>query len=168
MAVKLVLDKLIPSAKELPVSLSLPKVEGAADLPAALSAVMAAVAQGGITPGEGGQTLTGMLEAYRKGLELMDLDARVDGFGRKKRTVRSTKARIAKLESRNPKEPLVFHLVGFGRDVLTVEEESALRAAEEQLKRETKNGLVFVDWTKEEAQRLMLGMPPRKFPSWKN
>lgn len=76
MAVKLVLDKLIPSAKELPVSLSLPKVEGAADLPAALSAIMAAVAQGGITPGEG-QALTAMLEVYRKGLELTDIEARL-------------------------------------------------------------------------------------------
>jgi hypothetical protein len=76
MAVKLVLDKLIPSAKELPLSLSLPKVEGAADLPAALSAVMVAVAQGKITPGEG-QALTAMLEAFRKGLELTDIEARL-------------------------------------------------------------------------------------------
>ena len=75
-AVKLVLDKLIPSAKELPLSLSLPKVEGAADLPAALSVVMAAVAQGDITPGEG-QALTAMLEAYRKGLEFADIEARL-------------------------------------------------------------------------------------------
>ena len=82
--------------------------------------------------------------------------------------MRSTKARIAKLESRSPKEPLVVHLVGFGRDVLTAEEESILRAAEEQLIRETKTGCVFVEWTKEEAQRLRLGMPPRKFPSWQN
>jgi hypothetical protein len=76
MAVKLVLDKLIPSAKELPLSLSLPKVEGAADLPAALYAVMAAVAQGNINPSEG-QALTTMLEAYRKGLEFSDIEARL-------------------------------------------------------------------------------------------
>jgi hypothetical protein len=76
MAVKLVLDKLIPSVKELPLSLSLPKVEGGADLPAALSAVMVAVAQGKITPGEG-QALTAMLEAFRKGLELTDIEARL-------------------------------------------------------------------------------------------
>jgi hypothetical protein len=76
MAVKLVLDKLIPSAKELPLSLSLPKVKQAADLPAALSAVMVAVAQGNITPGEG-QALTAMLEAYRKGLEFTDIEARL-------------------------------------------------------------------------------------------
>jgi len=76
MAVKLVLDKLIPSAKELPLSLSLPKVEGAATLPAALSAVMVAVAQGDITPGEG-QAVCSMLENYRRGLELTELEARL-------------------------------------------------------------------------------------------
>lgn len=76
MAVKLVLDKLIPSAKELPLSLSLPKVEGAAALPAALSAVMAAAAQGDITAGEG-QTIMAILEGYRKGLELTDIEARL-------------------------------------------------------------------------------------------
>jgi hypothetical protein len=51
-------------------------VEGASDLPAALSDVMAAVAQGDVTPGEG-QALTAMLEAYRKGLEFTDIEARL-------------------------------------------------------------------------------------------
>jgi len=82
MAVKLVLDKLIPSAKELPLSLSLPKVEGAATLPAALSAVMAAVAQGEITPGEG-QAVCSMLENYRRGLELTDLEDRLTALEEK-------------------------------------------------------------------------------------
>jgi hypothetical protein len=82
MAVKLVLDKLIPSAKELPLSLSLPKVEGAATLPAALSAVMAAVAQGEITPGEG-QAVCSMLENYRRGLELTELEARLTALEEK-------------------------------------------------------------------------------------
>jgi hypothetical protein len=76
MAVKLVLDKLIPNAKELPLSLSLPKVESAADIPQALAAVMAAVGEGEITPGEG-QALTAILEVYRKGLELADIEARL-------------------------------------------------------------------------------------------
>jgi len=82
MAVRLVLDKLIPNAKELPLSLSLPKVEGAVDLPAALSAVMAAVAQGEITPGEV-QAVCSMLENYRRGLELTDLEARLTALEEK-------------------------------------------------------------------------------------
>ena len=82
MAVKLVLDKLIPSAKELPLSLSLPKVEGAVTLPAAMSAVMVAVAQGDITPGEG-QAVCSMLENYRRGLELTELEARLTALEEK-------------------------------------------------------------------------------------
>jgi hypothetical protein len=81
-AVKLVLDKLIPTAKELPVSLSIPQVQEAADLPAVLNAVMVAVAQGDITPGEG-QAVCSMLENYRRGLELTDLEARLTALEEK-------------------------------------------------------------------------------------
>jgi hypothetical protein len=81
-AVKLVLDKLIPTAKELPLSLSIPKVQEAADLPAVLNAVMMAVAQGDITPGEG-QAVCSMLENYRRGLELTDLEARLTALEEK-------------------------------------------------------------------------------------
>jgi len=54
----------------------LPKIKGAEDLPKVLGAILEAVAQGEITPGEG-QTLTAMLDAYRKGLETTDLEARI-------------------------------------------------------------------------------------------
>ena len=83
--------------------------------------------------------------------------------------MRSTKNRIAKLEGRSPKEPTVIRYVGFdGKPILTPEEEAILSAAEEQLKRERKTEFVVVVWTKEEAQRLMLGKPPSKFSSWQN
>jgi hypothetical protein len=78
-ALRLCLERLIPIRREGPLSLKLPKVRGAADLPGALQAVMSAVAQGEITPGEG-QALTAMLDAYRKGLELTDLEARVQNL----------------------------------------------------------------------------------------
>jgi hypothetical protein len=69
--------------------------------------------------------------------------------------VRNTKTRIAKLESRNPKKPLVINFLGFGRNcLLTPEEEAILKAEEERLIREAKTGFVFMRWTKEEAQRL--------------
>jgi len=65
--------------------------------------------------------------------------------------------------------PTVIRFMGFGRDlVLTPEEEAILSAEEEQLIRETKSGFVFMEWTKEEAQRLRLGIPPREIPSWQN
>jgi hypothetical protein len=75
--------------------------------------------------------------------------------------VRNTKTRIAKLESRNPKKPLVIHFLGFKRNrLLTPEEVAILKAEEERLVREAKTGVILMNWTAEEAQRLMLTTPP--------
>jgi len=76
LAVKLILDKLLPNRRERSITLKLPRVKGAQGLPQALETVMQAVAQGEITPSEG-QALTGMLEAFRKGLEFTDIEARL-------------------------------------------------------------------------------------------
>ena len=76
MAVKLILDKVIPNARERRLSIKLPQVKGAANLPAVLASVLEAVSNGELTPGEG-QTITAMLEAYRKGVELNDIEARL-------------------------------------------------------------------------------------------
>ena len=75
-ALRLCLERLLPPRKDRPISFALPKMEGAEDLPQALGAILEAVAQGEITPGEG-QTLTAMLDTYRKGLETTDLEARM-------------------------------------------------------------------------------------------
>ena len=76
LAVKLILDKLLPNQRERSINLKVPRVKGAQDLPQAFEAVMKAVADGEITPGEG-QALTAMLETYRKGFELVELEARL-------------------------------------------------------------------------------------------
>jgi hypothetical protein len=78
-AIKLILDKFLPAAKELPVSLKLPKVDGVADIPKALGAVLKAVAAGELTT-EQGQSLAAMLEAYRKGIETTELEARISAL----------------------------------------------------------------------------------------
>ena len=75
-ALRLCLERLLPPRKDRPINFTLPKIEGAEDLPKALGAILEAVAEGEITPGEG-QTLTAMLDAYRKGLETTDLEARI-------------------------------------------------------------------------------------------
>ena len=75
-AVKLILDKVLPNARERRLSIKLPKVEGAANLPAVLAAVLEMVASGRLTPGEG-QIITAMLENYRKGIELAEIEARL-------------------------------------------------------------------------------------------
>jgi hypothetical protein len=76
MAVKLILDKLLPNRRERSINLKVPRVKGAQDIPQALEAVMQAVAAGDLTPGEG-QALTTMLEAYRKGLEFTTIESRL-------------------------------------------------------------------------------------------
>jgi hypothetical protein len=78
-ALRLCLERLLPPRKDRPINLTLPKVEGAKDLPKALWAVVEAVAQGEITPEEG-QALKTMLEAYRKVLETADLEARLSAL----------------------------------------------------------------------------------------
>jgi hypothetical protein len=76
LAVKLILDKLLPNQRERSINLKVPRVKGAQDLPQALEAIMQAVAAGELTPGEG-QALTAMLEGYRKGLEFTTIEARL-------------------------------------------------------------------------------------------
>jgi hypothetical protein len=80
-ALRLCLERLLPPRKDRPINLSLPRVEGAQDLPKALWAVVEAVARGEITPEEG-HTLKAILEAYRKGLETADLEARLTALER--------------------------------------------------------------------------------------
>jgi hypothetical protein len=75
-ALRLCLERLLPPRKDRPVSFALPKVAGTADIAKVLGAILVAVAQGEITPGEG-QSLAAMLEGYRKGLEMGDLEARM-------------------------------------------------------------------------------------------
>jgi len=75
-ALRLCLERLLPPRRDRPINIALPKVEEVEDLPKAMGAILEAVAHGEITPGEG-QTLTAILEGYRKGLETTDLEARV-------------------------------------------------------------------------------------------
>ena len=82
-ALRLCLERLLPPRKDRPISFTLPKIKAAEDLPKVLGAILEAVAQGEITPGEG-QTLTVMLDAYRKGLETTDLEARVTALEKEK------------------------------------------------------------------------------------
>jgi hypothetical protein len=77
---RLCLERLLPPRKDRPINFALPKVEDAADLPKALLAILEAVAQGEITPGEG-QALTAMLGTYEKGLEIAEWEGRLKAFG---------------------------------------------------------------------------------------
>ncbi|RJR42296.1 MAG: hypothetical protein C4567_07630 [Deltaproteobacteria bacterium] len=78
-AIKLILDKFIPVARELPITLKLPKIGGVADVPKVLNVILKAVAAGELTT-EQGQSLAAMLEAYRKGIETTELEARISAL----------------------------------------------------------------------------------------
>jgi hypothetical protein len=75
-AMRLVLERLIPPTRERRVNLALPKVTTAADITVAIGAVLEAVANGELAPSEG-QALTGLLEAQRKSIEMVQLEHRV-------------------------------------------------------------------------------------------
>ena len=65
------------------VALELPKIEGAADVLAALSAVIAAVGEGRLTPEEGA-AVAGVLEGGRKTIELVEIERRLVALEQKK------------------------------------------------------------------------------------
>ena len=77
-AVKLVLDKLVPQAKEAPIAagLTLPARLTAENLSETLETVVKGVASGVLLPGEG-QALTAMLNGLGKALELSELEKRI-------------------------------------------------------------------------------------------
>lgn len=75
-AARIVLDRLVPVRKGRPVEIELPEVKTAADVLAAMAAVLDHVAEGEITPDEGA-TVAGILEVKRRTLETVDLEERI-------------------------------------------------------------------------------------------
>jgi len=71
-----VLDKLCPTKRDAPVSISLPSVETPADLPKITGAIMQAAAEGKITPSEAA-ALAGLIDTHRKAIETADLAERI-------------------------------------------------------------------------------------------
>ena len=75
-ALRLCLDRIAPPRKDRHVSFKLPTIDGASDHPAALAAIMGAVASGGLTPMEG-QSLAAMLAEHRKAVETCEIETRL-------------------------------------------------------------------------------------------
>jgi Family of unknown function (DUF5681) len=76
-AIKLVLDKLVPNAKDAPVSFRLPRLEKAAELREALASILRAVSQGKITPDEG-QAVAALLNGLGLALIVEELEAQLE------------------------------------------------------------------------------------------
>lgn len=75
-AIRLVLERLLPPAKERPLKLTLPEVQTADGVAEAQATILKAVAAGEILPGEA-STLTGIVESRRRALETHELEQRI-------------------------------------------------------------------------------------------
>ena len=75
-AARLVLDRISPPRREATVAVDLPEMTGAADLPGAVTAILAAVAAGDLTPSEASR-LSGVLADTARALEAHEIEARV-------------------------------------------------------------------------------------------
>jgi hypothetical protein len=84
-AARLVVDKLIPAAKERPISFNLHAVSDAVGCAEAQAKIVAAVAEGEILPSEG-DTLSGLVEHQRRAIETTDIIKRLEALEQVKKT----------------------------------------------------------------------------------
>lgn len=75
-AARFILERIVPSAKERPVSLKLPDTSTADGCSEAQSAILQAVGMGELLPGEGA-TLAGIVENRRRSIETLELEERI-------------------------------------------------------------------------------------------
>ena len=75
-ALRLCLERIVPPRKDAPVTFALPSMQPARDAAQAAAAVLAAVAEGALTPTQGAHVM-GLVETYRSTFETTELEARV-------------------------------------------------------------------------------------------
>jgi hypothetical protein len=75
-AARIVLDRIAPASRDRSIRFAMPPVSTADDTASAMSAILAAVASGDLTPIEG-QAVASLLEGFRKTLELAQLEQRI-------------------------------------------------------------------------------------------
>lgn len=78
-AARLVIERLAPPLRERPLSLPLPDTGTVAGVSAAQQAILQAVGEGEILPGEG-SALAGIVESRRKALETVELEQRISAL----------------------------------------------------------------------------------------
>jgi hypothetical protein len=82
-ALRLCLERIAPPRKDGPVRFDLPPMEGAASASAAMGAILAGVASGDLTPGEG-SAIAGLVEGYRKAIETTEFEVRIAALEERK------------------------------------------------------------------------------------
>lgn len=82
LAARIILERLIPPARERPINVELPDVESTAGVAAAQNAILQAVATGDILPSEA-STLSAIVESRRRSLETQELADRIEKLEQK-------------------------------------------------------------------------------------
>ena len=80
-ALRLCLDRILPPRKDRPVSFALPPIKSAQDAAAVVSAVLAAVAAGEITPSDAAE-IGKLIDSYVKAFETAELAERLERLER--------------------------------------------------------------------------------------
>lgn len=75
-ALRLCIERIAPQRKDSPVDFDLPPMESAEDAAKAAASVISAVSTGDLTPTEGAKVM-GLIETYRRTLEMTELEQRV-------------------------------------------------------------------------------------------
>lgn len=82
-AMRLCLDRLAPPRKDSPIAFALPPIKTAGDAVTASTALLAAVAEGDVTPDEAGRVMA-LLSAHKTLVEAGDLEERIAALEAKK------------------------------------------------------------------------------------
>ena len=75
-ALRLCLERIVPPRRDAPISFSLPPMATASDAATAAASVLAAVADGEMTPTEGAHVMA-LIETYRRTLETTEIEKRL-------------------------------------------------------------------------------------------
>jgi hypothetical protein len=75
-ALRLCLERIAPARKDAPIQFELPVMSNASEAAVAAQAVLKAVSEGEVTPLEGA-TVMGLVESYRRTLEVTELEERL-------------------------------------------------------------------------------------------
>ena len=75
-ALRLCLERIAPPRRDAPVTFALPPMQSARDAAQPAASVLAAVAEGELTPSEGAHVMA-LVETYRRTLETTDMESRI-------------------------------------------------------------------------------------------
>jgi len=84
MAARIVLDRILPARKDRSVTFNLPVIVTAADATTASAAILKAVADGDLAPGEAAEIMA-LIEGHLKTIEAVEVDARLNALEKGRR-----------------------------------------------------------------------------------